>query len=136
MAIVSPKHVQEIEQETWKFKPGRGLPDSRGSTTLVNPSTVTAHFRHVLRGWLLSKPKTDRLQRVKSTLLLNAPLPADTLHEFQFVLAKIEGHSTPVVARIRNRLQWKDRKGGPRFLKWPLEATPPNVPNKDKGASS
>ena len=103
----------------WQFKPGQKILTKIGSNEYVWPTQVLAQFRSVLRGWLLSRPKSDRLARVRSNLILNLPLSNNSLHEFRFIVIILDGCCQ--VARIRGSLRWTGRRGGPRSVQWPLD---------------
>ena len=87
----------------------------------VHVNTIVARFYHFLQQELYTyaQQSADRLKRVRSTLMRNDPLPADSIHEFSFVAIRFEGRVD--LARIMGSLRREGgRSKGPRSLAWPL----------------
>ncbi len=119
--IVSP--AETLPAEPVIVKSGKApvfplLPAVGGGSVHVNVVTSRFHMQH--KGIMFAATSTNRLQRVRSDLLLNDPLPVGTVHEFCFVALRLD--AALFLARIQAGLSWKHRTGGPRSVPFPIPA--------------
>jgi len=85
----------------------------------VHAVTVGSKFFGILQGDMYAHASNDRRERVRQTLMRNDPLPTDSIHEYSFVIARIDG--VFCIVRLQSSIKFVRRPGGPRFIPWPFQ---------------